>query len=294
MTGTELPGLDSAPMSPSSAKRSRKRQNAAAARAAQLEAARQAKRRQTLIRGGILGAFAILVAVVLAFVAGGGKKENVSAGKSTTTTGADSSSTSTPETTATTAAGAGTGEITCNDTEPATHGNGKTYDKPPAMTIDPAKKYTATMETSCGKIVIELDAKNAPVGANNFAFLIREKFYDGLSFHRVIQDFVVQGGDPKGDGTGGPGYQVQAEPPKDKFKIGDLAAAKAASDPAGTMGSQFFLITGSRGAALPNDYARFGTITDGIKVAQKLESFGQRDETPSRKLWILSVTIAES
>jgi cyclophilin family peptidyl-prolyl cis-trans isomerase len=283
-------------MSPSSAKRNRKRLNAAAARAAQLEAARQAKRRQTLIRGGILGAFAIIIAVVLAFVAGGSgnDKKVTAADESATTTGAESSSSTTPETTATTAAGAGTADITCNDTEPATHGNGKTYDKPPAMTIDPAKTYTATMETSCGKIVIELDAKNAPVGANNFAFLAREKFYDGLSFHRVIQDFVVQGGDPKGDGTGGPGYDVQAEPPKDKFKIGDLAAAKAASDPNGTMGSQFFLITGSRGAALPNEYARFGTITDGVKVAQKLESFGQKDEKPSRKLWILSVTIAES
>ncbi|MGH8971903.1 MAG: peptidylprolyl isomerase [Acidimicrobiia bacterium] len=283
-------------MSPSSAKRHRKRQNAAAARAAQLEAARQAKRRQTLIRTGILGAFVVAVAVILAFVAGGGDDKQVTAAdESTTTTAAgDESTTTTPETTATTAAGAGTGEINCNDTVPATKGNGKTYDKAPEMTIDPAKKYTATMETSCGKLVIELDAKNAPVGANNFVFLAREKFYDGLSFHRVIQDFVVQGGDPKGDGTGGPGYDVPAEPPKDKFKIGDLAAAKAGNDPPGTMGSQFFLITGSRGAALPDDYARFGTITDGVKVAQKLESFGQPDETPSRKLYILSVTIAES
>ncbi len=284
-------------MSPSSAKRTRKRQNAAAARAAQLEAARQAKRRQTYIRAGIVGAMAVAGAVIFAFLAGGGDKKDVSTtdtSKATATTGAEASSTTTPETTATTAAGAAAGEITCNDTEPTTKGNGKTYDKAPAMTIDPAKKYTATMDTSCGKMVITLDAKNAPVGTNNFVFLAREKFYDGLSFHRVIQDFVIQGGDPKGDGTGGPGYDVAAEPPKDKFKIGDLAAAKAANDPPGTMGSQFFVITGSRGAALPSDYARFGTVTDGVKVAQKLESFGQPDETPSRKLWIFSVTIAES
>ncbi|MGH9039156.1 MAG: peptidylprolyl isomerase [Acidimicrobiia bacterium] len=288
-------------MSPSSAKRNRKRQNAAAARAAQLEAVRQAKRRQTLIRGGILGGVVIIVAVLLAFVAGGdGDDNDVTAGdESTTTTVAEDTTTtasSAPtDTTATPAAPAGgTEEITCNDTEPTTKGNGKTYDKAPEMTIDPAKKYTATMETTCGTIVIELDAENAPVGANNFVFLAREKFYDGLSFHRVIQDFVVQGGDPKGDGTGGPGYDVAAEPPKDKFKIGDLAAAKAASDPAGTMGSQFFLITGSRGAALPNDYARFGTITEGVKVAQKMESFGQANEKPSRNLYILSVTIAET
>jgi cyclophilin family peptidyl-prolyl cis-trans isomerase len=281
-------------MSPSSAKRHRKRQNAAAARAAQLEAARQVKRRQTLIRAGILGAFVIAAAVILAFVTGGDGKKEVSAGKGTTTTSSGSSSTTTPESTATTVAGAAAGEITCNDTEPAAKGNGKTYDKAPAMTIDPAKKYTATMDTSCGKMVIELDAKNAPVGTNNFVFLAREKFYDGLTFHRVIKDFVIQGGDPKGDGTGDPGYNVPAEPPKDKFKIGDLAAAKSGTDPPGTMGSQFFVITGSRGAALPNDYARFGTVTDGIKVAQKIESFGQPDESPSRKLYIFSVTIAES
>jgi len=281
-------------MSPSSAKRHRKRQNAAAARAAQLEAARAAKRRQTLIRGGILGAFVIAVAVLLAFVAGGDDGDDVTAGDDgTTTTSAEASSTTTPETTATTVAGAAA-EVTCNDTEPAKKGNGKTYDKAPEMTIDPAKKYTATMETSCGKMVIELDAENAPVGTNNFVFLAREKFYDGLNFHRVIKDFVIQGGDPKGDGTGGPGYDVPAEPPKDKFMIGDLAAAKSASDPPGTMGSQFFVITGSRGAALPNEYARFGTVTDGVKVAQKLESFGQPDESPSRQLYILSVTIAES
>jgi cyclophilin family peptidyl-prolyl cis-trans isomerase len=283
-------------MSPSSAKRNRKRQNAAAARAAQLEAARHQKRRQTLIRSGILGGFIIIVAVILAFVAGGGDDDNVSAGndKATTTTSSEASSTSTPETTATTVAGAAAAEITCNDTEPTKKGNGKTYDKAPEMTIDPAKTYTATMETSCGQIVIALDAKNSPVGTNNFVFLAREKFYDGLSFHRVIKDFVIQGGDPKGDGTGGPGYDVPAEPPKGKFKIGDLAAAKAGTDPPGTMGSQFFVITGSRGAALPNEYAYFGTVTDGVKVAQKIESFGQPDESPSRNLYILSVTIAES
>jgi Peptidyl-prolyl cis-trans isomerase (rotamase) - cyclophilin family len=283
-------------MSPSSAKRHRKRQNAAAARAAQLEAARQAKRRQTLIRGGIVGTLVIAVFIVLAFVNRGGDdgKEVAATDESTTTTAAAESTTTTPETTATTVAGAGTAEITCNDTEPQTKGNGKTYDKAPEMTIDPAKKYTATMDTSCGKMVIELDAKNASVGTNNFVFLAREKFYDGLPFHRVIQDFVIQGGAPDGDGTKGPGYDVPAEPPKDKYKIGDLAAAKAATDPPGTMGSQFFVITGSRGAGLTNEYARFGTVTDGVKVAQKLESFGQPDETPSRKLWIFSVTIAET
>lgn len=273
-------------MSSSRSKRDRKRQNAAAARAAQLEAARQAKRRQTLVRTGILGGFVILVAVILAFVAGSGGDDGdeVSAGDDGTST------------TVTTAAGAaaGTGDITCNDKEPETHGNDKTYDEPPPMTIDPAKTYTATMETSCGTMVANLDAANAPKAVNNFVFLARDDFYDGLTWHRVVNDFVIQGGDPKGDGTGGVGYDVAAEPPTDGYELGSLAAAKTGTDPAGTMGSQFFIVTGSRGTSLPNDYARFGILTEGLDVAQKLESFAQDDQTPSRPLYIFDITIDES
>src|SRR5689334_491100 len=83
----------------------------------------------------------------------------------------------------------------------------KTYSAAPAMTIDPKKKYTATFETSQGKIVVDLFADRAPITVNNFVFLAREGFYDGTVFHRVINDFMVQGGDPKGTGTGGPGYK---------------------------------------------------------------------------------------
>lgn len=271
-------------MSTSRSKRDRKRQNAAAARAAQLEAARQAKRRQTLVRTGILGGFVILLAVIFAFVAGrGGGDDDVAAGDETTTT-------------VTTAAGAasGTDDITCNDTEPETQGNDTTYDEPPPMTIDPAKTYTATIETSCGTMVASLDAANAPKAVNNFVFLAREDFYDGLTWHRVVKNFVIQGGDPEGDGTGGVGYDVAAEPPTDGYMLGSLAAAKTGTDPAGTMGSQFFVVTGSQGTSLPNDYARFGILTEGLDVAQKLESFAQDDQTPSQPLYIFDIAIAES
>ncbi|HLF41181.1 MAG TPA: peptidylprolyl isomerase, partial [Acidimicrobiia bacterium] len=170
----------------------------------------------------------------------------------------------------------------------------KTYEKAPDMTIDKSKTYTAKIETSCGTIVAELEAATAPVATNNFVFLSREGFYDGLKWHRVVPDFVIQGGDPEGTGGGGPGYDVAGEPPRDGYKIGSFAAAKTGADPAGTMGSQFFIVTGANGAQLPNDYARFGQVTDGIEVAQKLESFAEGDGPPSRNLYIFKITIEES
>jgi cyclophilin family peptidyl-prolyl cis-trans isomerase len=172
----------------------------------------------------------------------------------------------------------------------------RTFSAPPATTIDPAKTYTATMATSEGTITLALDAKNAPVATNNFVFLSNKHFYDGLTFHRVVKDFVIQGGDPKGDGSGGPGYTVKGEPPTDHYPVGALAAAKTGSDPAGTFGSQFFIVTGSQGATLPNDYARFGKVTGGLDVAKKIESFATSDPQgkPSKTVKITSVTIAVS
>ena len=143
----------------------------------------------------------------------------------------------------------------------------------PAQTIDPAKTYTAAIDTSCGTITVQLDAKTAPIATNNFVSLSQKGFYDGLTFHRVVKDFVIQAGDPKGDGSGGPGYTVVGEVPKDNYPVGSIAAAKTGSDPAGTMGSQFFIVTGKNGASLPNDYARFGNVTKGMAVAKKIESF---------------------
>ncbi len=275
-------------------KRDRKRQNAAAGRAAQLEAARQAKRRQTTIRTGLfVGVVAVLV-VVAAIISSGGDDKSVEAGDSSSTTATTAEAT-------TTTANPALAAIECNETKPTKTGNGKTYDKAPEMKIDPAKKYTATFETNCGKFVTELEAKDAPIATNNFVFLAREGFYDGLKWHRAARDFVIQGGDPEGTGSGGPGYDVAGEPPKDGYAIGSLAAAKTGADPAGTMGSQFFVITGQNGTTLPADYARFGQVTEGVEVAQKLESFsppadasGRQDGPPTRDLYILKVEITES
>jgi peptidyl-prolyl cis-trans isomerase B (cyclophilin B) len=171
-----------------------------------------------------------------------------------------------------------------------------TKQKAPAMTIDPNKTYTAKMATSCGTITLGLDAKAAPIATNNFVTLAKEGFYDGLPFHRAAKDFVIQCGDPKGDGSGGPGYSVTGEVPTDHYPVGSLAAAKSGGATAGDFGSQFFIVTGSQGATLPNDYARFGSVTSGMSVAKKIASFAPSsgDGAPTQKVLINKVTIAES
>jgi peptidyl-prolyl cis-trans isomerase B (cyclophilin B) len=171
-----------------------------------------------------------------------------------------------------------------------------TKQKAPKQTIDPAKTYTATITTSCGPITATLDAKTAPIATNNFVSLARAGFYDGLPFHRIAKDFVIQGGDPKGDGSGGPGYAVVGEVPTNHYPVGALAAAKGSTDPAGSFGSQFFIVTGKNGATLPNEYARFGNVSQGMSVVKKIASFVPKsgDGAPTQKVLINKITISES
>ena len=173
-----------------------------------------------------------------------------------------------------------------------------TLPQPPTNTtapLDPTKTYSATFETSQGEIVIELDTVNAPIASGQFIRLANAGFYDGLTFHRVVDGFMIQGGDPNGDGTGGSGAAVPGEPPTDNYPIGSLAAAKSMSDPAGTFDSQFFIVTGDQGTSLPNDYARFGRVVSGIEVAQAIAALQTPgSETPSETVQIVKVSIAEA
>jgi peptidyl-prolyl cis-trans isomerase B (cyclophilin B) len=248
------------------AKRERQRQNREAARLAQEQAAKRARLMGTLRFVGIAAVVVVAVAGIFYLIQGGGD---------------DSSD-------------ASSGGVTCTDKKPPA-ASPKTYPSAPPQTIDPAKTYTATMQTSCGDITLALDPVAAPVATNNFVFLSREGFYDGLTFHRAAENFVIQGGDPKGDGSGGPGYSVPGEVPTDNYPVGSLAAAKSGSEPAGTFGSQFFIVTGPNGATLPNDYARFGKVTKGQNVADKIESFAPSsgDGTPTRQVYIFKVSITE-
>ena len=166
------------------------------------------------------------------------------------------------------------------------------FSEPPPMCIDPAKRYTATMETSLGTLVIALDAAAAPVTVNNFVFLARYHYYDGVTFHRVIKGFVCQGGDPEGTGRGGPGYRFVDELPKaGRYEVGSLAMANAGPN---TNGSQFFIISGADGCRLPPQYSLFGKVVKGLEIVEAMQSVatGSGDK-PRDDLVINSVTITE-
>ena len=261
-------------------KRERQRQNREAARAAQLEAAKQQRRKQSTIRFAVLIGLAVVLAILSAALFSGKKDKKTSAkaaASTTTASGASTSSTANPALAA----------IQCNDTKPAANANRPTFTTAPPMTIDAAKKYTATIDTSCGKITVDLDAKGAPKTVNNFVFLADKHFFDGLTWHRVVKDFVIQGGDPQGTGSGGPGYSFGDELPTDGYKLGSLAMANSGPN---TNGSQFFIVTGSGGTKLDNKYSRFGMVTGGLEVAQKLESFADENQKPTRPIYIFSIT----
>jgi peptidyl-prolyl cis-trans isomerase B (cyclophilin B) len=143
------------------------------------------------------------------------------------------------------------------------------YSNPPEMTIDQKKKYTATLDTSRGTIVCDLFTKDAPKTVNNFVFLAREGFYDGTTFHRVINDFMVQGGDPTGTGRGGPGYRFEDELKNNpnKHKVGSLSMANAGPN---TNGSQFF-ITHVVTDWLDGKHTVFGEVRDGQDVVNSVK-----------------------
>jgi cyclophilin family peptidyl-prolyl cis-trans isomerase len=127
---------------------------------------------------------------------------------------------------------------------------------------------------------------------NSFVFLARYHYYDGVIFHRIIPGFVLQGGDPTGTGTGGPGYKFEDElPAPGRYQVGSLAMANAGPN---TNGSQFFIISGSDGVRLPPQYALFGAVVSGGDVVTKIDALGTRSGKPTEEVVIESVTIAES
>ena len=167
----------------------------------------------------------------------------------------------------------------------------KQWKNPPDMVIDPKKKYTATLSTDKGDIVMELFADKTPKTVNNFVFLAREGFYDGTIFHRVIADFMAQGGDPTGTGTGGPGYRFGDEfhPSLKHSKPGIISMANAGP---GTNGSQFF-ITLAAVISLDGKYTVFGQVTQGLDVLQTLTRRDPSSEqNPAAPDMIQSVTIS--
>jgi cyclophilin family peptidyl-prolyl cis-trans isomerase len=270
---------------PSADKRQRKKENARMAREARESEAKKRKRNRT-IRNGVIAVavFAIAIGVITYLQGRNNNKSNVAVSPTTT---------STPTTVATNTKG-------CDTTKPPSSAKDQSQSAP-AMKINPAKTYTAVISTSCGDMKVDLDAKNSPKGVNNFVFLARQGFFDGLSWHRVAKDFVIQGGDPKGDGTGGPGYSTVTELPKDGYPLGTLAYAKTSDAPAGSAGSQFFIVTSDRPASLEQktngsyQYGAFGRVVSGLPVLEKLASFAPAsgDGAPTQPIYIKKVTITE-
>jgi peptidyl-prolyl cis-trans isomerase B (cyclophilin B) len=154
------------------------------------------------------------------------------------------------------------------------------------------KTYTATVVTSCGTFVIELDTKHSPRTGGSFVTLSREGFYDGLGFHRIVTGFVIQGGDPLGNGQGGPGYSVREPPPDDVvYSEGVVAMAKTATESPGTSGSQFFVVTSDE-AQLDPVYALLGRVTKGLDVVKRIElTPAGPDEQPVEPIVIKKISI---
>jgi len=164
------------------------------------------------------------------------------------------------------------------------------FNEAPEHGIDASKRYTATMETSLGTIVIALDAINAPKTVNNFVFLASHHYYDGIIFHRIINGFMCQGGDPTGTGSGGPGYKFADEPVKQKYQVGSVAMANSGPN---TNGSQFFLISGASGVGLPPQYNHFGQIVKGLDVLDTMQKVSTaRGDRPHEDVVINSVAIS--
>jgi cyclophilin family peptidyl-prolyl cis-trans isomerase len=165
------------------------------------------------------------------------------------------------------------------------------YASPPEMTIDLSKSYSAVLDTTAGSINVEFYAADAPQTVNNFVFLARDGFYDGVIFHRVISGFMIQGGDPTGTGRGGPGYRFRDElgHAKSKYDRGTLAMANAGPN---TNGSQFFIMHADY--PLPNQYSVFGKVTDGMDIVDAIAAAptGAQDR-PHEPVKINAVTITE-
>jgi peptidyl-prolyl cis-trans isomerase B (cyclophilin B) len=161
----------------------------------------------------------------------------------------------------------------------------------PKQTVKNGEKLTAVVETSCGTFEIALDTARAPKTTNSFAYLARQGLYDGLDFQRIVPGFVVQGGDPLGDGTGGPGYTVVEPPPENLAYVrGVVAMAKSPAEPPGTSGSQFFVVT-SADAGLPPEYALVGKVSKGYGAVARINELGGIDEKPKQTVLIEKLTI---
>lgn len=289
----------------STEKRDRQRQNRARRIAEAEEEARSAaaKKRTTMLGGSILAAVAIVGGIFLISRSRGDDIIDVAPPATVTPDSAGTTVVDEPEIepppviTVPESGGSIDGAAEC----PPDDGSGDritSFGEAPPMCIDVTKSYTAEINTNKGVFIIDLDAEAAPATVNNFVTLARYNYYDGVAFHRVMPGFVVQGGDAVGPnpGSGGPGYRFEDELQGGEgpfYEIGSVAMANSGPN---TNGSQFFVVTGDNGAALPDLYNRFGSVSTGFDVVEAIEAIGSPDGSgqPLEEVIIESVTIIES
>jgi cyclophilin family peptidyl-prolyl cis-trans isomerase len=245
---------------PSADKRQRKKENARVAREARQAAEKRRKRNRTIRNVVIVTAIFVGVFALISFLTRDDKKKVETTNSSTSTT---------PTTTGVSAAD---------------------------FKVDPAKTYTATIATNLGTIGLKLDTKKSPVAAGHFIKLAKAGFYNGSRWHRIVKDFVIQGGAPKGDTTKNYGKPVVGELPTNNYAVGVVAAAKTPDAAPGTFDSQFFIVTGAeQGQSLPNEYASFGSVSSGMDVVKKIEALPvDSNSDPTTKATIDKITITES
>ncbi len=285
---------------------SSKRERQKAGRRERLERMQRAeKKRKGIRRGVIIGVIAVIVVGTGAFLFSGNNKPSTTTTTTTTTTAA---------TTTTTAAGSAATlqdlhEQTASNAKAVAYGcpaststrvNTLTWAKAPAMTINTSATYDADFDTTAGNFVVQLDTQTAPITTNNFVFLAEHNYYKCVIFQRVIPGFMIQGGDPTGTGSGGPGYTIPDEYPKagnPTYPLYSIAMANTGQPHTG--GSQFFIVTGSSGETLPATYSLFGKVVSGSNVVMKIQDGGNSNASangipPFVTYRILNITIKES
>ncbi len=162
----------------------------------------------------------------------------------------------------------------------------------PSAELDPDVKYTAVVRTNCGEFTITLAPERSPNATASFAALAEDGYYDDTVFHRIVPEFVIQGGDPTASGTGGPGYTTVDTPPKNtQYTLGTVAMAKTAAEPRGAAGSQFFVVT-TEALQLPADYAVIGEVTSGFETVARIGGYGDAAGVPTVVVGVESITIS--
>jgi cyclophilin family peptidyl-prolyl cis-trans isomerase len=230
------------------------------------------------------GSAALAGALVLLVVAAGcgGSKSSAST----------SASTATSTSSATTAVAGNSGKLNGCERLGSAPSIGAKKQAKPTEKLDPSKVYLVTMKTNCGSFTVQMDQKQSPNASASFVTLVQHGFFNGTIFHRIVPGFVIQGGDPTGTGSGGPGYLTVDRPPKTaKYTHGVVAMAKTATQPAGTAGSQFFIVTVPN-AGLPPDYAIIGKVVKGLNVVDHIGTLGDPStQAPTQIVEIQRATV---